>query len=340
MLKARNLKMSKEYWRVKYMKKDIFNGNIKKEYIRYVKYSLIFASILWFIFFLFFLFFGVLYEKIEFAARIFMFVFSGISLILSIIYPILSVYSIKNFDKHPKLAKALIKEFVFETNESRIINTLKEGVILTAKDFPVSWELTTNNILSYIPSQEIRHYLLKNKEKITLMQYATLIESYYKGNMVAIFEVLRDFSKNDYEKELFNIAAKDYRKYKYLTDRTFNYYLENDPRANKPNCAFAEYIDLPIIFKEYNLALYKSGKYEKVVLITHLPNLNNVENDFSDLSYCAYDLIEISDISEEELFKIHCHPHICELDRIEEKHLSKQQLKSLNVILDFIRNQK
>ena len=31
-----------------------------------------------------------------------------------------------------------------------------------------------------------------------------------------------------YEKKLFNIAAKDYRKYKYLTDRTFNFYLEND----------------------------------------------------------------------------------------------------------------
>lgn len=322
------------------MKKDIFNGNIKKEYIGYVKFSLIFASVLWFIFFIFFLLFGILYEKIDTSARIFMFVFSGISLILSIIYPILSVYTIKNFDKHPKLAKTLIKEFVFETNDSRIIDTLKNGVKLTAKDFPVSWELTTNNILSYIPSQEIKEYLLKNKEKITLIQYATLIESYYKGNMVAIFEVLRDFSKDDYEKELFNIAAKDYRKYKCLTNRTFNFYLENDLRVNKPNCAFAECIDLPIIFKEYDLALYKSGKYETVVLITHLPNLNNVENDFSDLSYCAYDLIEISDISEEELFRIHCHPHICELDKIEKKDLSKQQMKSLNSILDFIRNQK
>ena len=120
----------------------------------------------------------------------------------------------------------------------------------------------------------------------------------------------------------------------------FNFYLENDLRVNKPNFAFAECIDLPIIFKEYDLALYKSGKYETVVLITHLPNLNNVENDFSDLSYCAYDLIEISDISEEELFRIHCHPHICELDKIEKKDLSKQQMKSLNSILDFIRNQK
>ena len=41
-----------------------------------------------------------------------------------------------------------------------------------------------------------------------------------------------------------------------------------------------------------------------------------------------------------ELFRIHCHPHICELDKIEKKDLSKQQMKSLNSILNFIRNQK
>ena len=36
------------------MKKDIFNGNVKKEYINYVKFSLAFASILFFIFLIFF----------------------------------------------------------------------------------------------------------------------------------------------------------------------------------------------------------------------------------------------------------------------------------------------
>ena len=51
------------------MKKDIFNGNIKKEYINYVKFSLAFASILFFLFFVFFLLFALLYEKIEYAAR-------------------------------------------------------------------------------------------------------------------------------------------------------------------------------------------------------------------------------------------------------------------------------
>ena len=58
------------------MSKDPFNGNIKKEYINYVKFSLIFATVLFFAFFVFFLLFALLYEKIEYAARILMFVFS------------------------------------------------------------------------------------------------------------------------------------------------------------------------------------------------------------------------------------------------------------------------
>ena len=76
------------------MKKDIFNGNIKKEYINYVKFSLAFASILFFIFFIFFLLFALLYEKIEYAARILMFVFSAICLFASFLYPAISIYAI------------------------------------------------------------------------------------------------------------------------------------------------------------------------------------------------------------------------------------------------------
>ena len=96
------------------MKKDIFNGNIKKEYINYVKFSLAFASILFFIFFIFFLLFALLYEKIEYAARIMMFVFSGLCFLTSFLYPTVSIYAIRNYSKYPKLAKSMIKPFVFQ----------------------------------------------------------------------------------------------------------------------------------------------------------------------------------------------------------------------------------
>ena len=96
------------------MKKDIFNGNIKKEYINYVKFSLAFASILFFIFFIFFLLFALLYEKIEYAARIMMFIFSGLCFLASFLYPTVSIYAIRNYSKYPKLAKSMIKPFVFQ----------------------------------------------------------------------------------------------------------------------------------------------------------------------------------------------------------------------------------
>ena len=108
------------------MKKDIFNGNIKKEYINYVKFSLAFASILFFIFFIFFLLFALLYEKIEYAARILMFVFSAIFLFASFLYPAISIYAIRNYSKHPKLAKSMINPFVFQDFETDVLQDIVE----------------------------------------------------------------------------------------------------------------------------------------------------------------------------------------------------------------------
>ena len=108
------------------MKKDIFNGNIKKEYINYVKFSLAFASILFFIFFVFFLLFALLYEKIEYAARIMMFIFSGLCFLASFLYPTVSIYAIRNYSKYPKLAKSMIQPFVFQDFDTDILRYIIE----------------------------------------------------------------------------------------------------------------------------------------------------------------------------------------------------------------------
>lgn len=108
------------------MKEDIFNGNIKKEYINYVKFSLALASILFFIFFVFFLLFALLYEKIEYAARIMMFIFSGLCFLASFLYPTVSIYAIRNYSKHPKLARTMIKPFVFQDFDTEILRYIIE----------------------------------------------------------------------------------------------------------------------------------------------------------------------------------------------------------------------
>ena len=108
------------------MSKDLFNGNIKKEYINYVKFSLIFATVLFFAFFVFFLLFALLYEKIEDAARIMMFIFSGLCFLASFLYPTVSIYEIINYSKHPKLAKSMFKPFVFQDFETDVLRYIVE----------------------------------------------------------------------------------------------------------------------------------------------------------------------------------------------------------------------
>lgn len=324
------------------MKKNIFNGNIQKQYINYVKFSIILVTVLFGVFAIFFFLVALLYEKVEPAARIMMYVGSGICLITSILYPLLTIFAIKTYPKHIRLAYGMLKEFVFETNETRVINNLNENEKLSVTDFPIRYDLTTDNIISYIPSKEIRKYLLKHKKKISIMQYATLVENYYKGNMVAIFEALRDFSDNEYEKELFTIAMKDYRKYKRIEKRTMDFYEEHDLREKKPMCPFDEFIYLPTLFKEYDLALLL-GENPKIVVIGRSFNFdeNDVEDnlnyDFSDLSYLAYDLDTKFEIKEENLINIHVHAHYCELERFDKSKLNDEQLLKYEKIVALLK---
>ena len=96
------------------MSKDPFNGNIKKDYISFVKFSLIFTTAFFFAFFVYFLYIALSNEKIEYSARICIFVLSGICFFASFLYPAISIYAIRNYSKHPKLAKLIIQPYVFK----------------------------------------------------------------------------------------------------------------------------------------------------------------------------------------------------------------------------------
>lgn len=96
------------------MKKDLFNGNIKREFITYMEFSIFLMFFICFVGFICFLLIALFYDKIDYAGRVFLFVLSGIMFLCSILFPILSVYVIRNHTKHPKLTKIMFKPFVFK----------------------------------------------------------------------------------------------------------------------------------------------------------------------------------------------------------------------------------
>ena len=95
------------------MKKDIFKGNIKSEFIDYIKVSIGFASVLFLGIGITMLCLNIFKIQAAQEVKIGLYVFSGLSILFSILYPILSIYSIRTYPKHKKLAHALIKQFVF-----------------------------------------------------------------------------------------------------------------------------------------------------------------------------------------------------------------------------------
>ena len=102
------------------MKKDFFNGNIQKQYINYVKFTIIVVTVVCGVFAILFFLFALLYEKIKPTPRVILFVESGVCLIVSICYPLITLFAIKTYPKHILLAHAMLKEFVFETNETML----------------------------------------------------------------------------------------------------------------------------------------------------------------------------------------------------------------------------
>ena len=111
-----------------------------------------------------------------------------------------------------------------------------------------------------------------------------------------------------------------------------DFYEQNDPREKKPMCPFEEFIYLPTLFKEFDLALLL-GEQPKIVMIGKSIKFDendtedNKNYDFSDLSYMAYDLDTAFEISEENLVNIHVHAHYCELEKIGNSNLNSKQLE-------------
>ena len=324
------------------MKKDIFNGKIDKSCISMVKTSLFLSIFIFGLCGIFFFFIGIFAKNQENVTRLVLLIISGLCFLAAIICPLLTLFAIRTYPKHKKLAHLLLKEYVSDTNITKVINNVLENNNFNDFDSSVLYEFITNYIINLIGSKEIREYLLKNKKKLTVMQYATIVENYGNGNKTSILEALRYLTNDVYEKELFAIAIKDCRKYKRINDKTCKYYIDNDPRDKKPMCPFEEFIYLPTLFKEYDLALLL-GENSKIVVIGRSFNFdeNDVEDnlnyDFSDLSYLAYDLDTKFEIKQVNLVNIHVHAHYCELERFDKSKLNDEQLLKYEKIVAILK---
>ena len=93
------------------MKKDIFNGKIKLEYSKSIKFLLVFASIIFCAVATFFLLLALLYDTVDYGGKIVLFVMSGISYLAAVLYPLITVLCVRTYPKHKALTEFFIKEY-------------------------------------------------------------------------------------------------------------------------------------------------------------------------------------------------------------------------------------
>ena len=108
------------------MKEDIFNGKISTESKKMVKFALIFIPLIFIICGIMFLLVAIFYDNVEYAARIFLYCVSPLSIVMGISYPLITLHLIKTYPKHRKITKHFIKECHFreydDSNEKQFYN--------------------------------------------------------------------------------------------------------------------------------------------------------------------------------------------------------------------------
>ncbi|MCM1289061.1 MAG: hypothetical protein NC132_00125 [Corallococcus sp.] len=99
------------------MKKDIFNGKIKKEYVRTALFSAVFAALIYLACAILFLCLGLFYDNAEQSARAVLYVVCGVCFVLSVFYPLATVLCARSYPKHKKFAHVFLKPYLFVEEE-------------------------------------------------------------------------------------------------------------------------------------------------------------------------------------------------------------------------------
>ena len=201
----------------------------------------------------------------------------------------------------------------------------------------IDYTLFEEELINCIKSSKIQSYLREKIDSLNILQLATLIME-NETNKLKLFKFLKEIEESKYERKLLSIAIKEIKKYGFDDKKTGKFYENHDPRINRPNCPFSEFIPLPIIFKQYDIALYKESRENNLVVIYKTPNTEIYNNDYDDCCYLAYNLLASDLINEDKLFEIHCHPHACNLEIVDEKSLTQNQKDQYNDIVNYLIN--
>lgn len=101
------------------MKKDVFKGKIKSEHIGTLYFSIVFAAVIYLACAILFLCLGLFYNKVEYVARIVLYVVSGVCFLLAVIYPITTVICVRTYPKYKKLTCLLVKPYFLNDEEQK-----------------------------------------------------------------------------------------------------------------------------------------------------------------------------------------------------------------------------
>ena len=94
-------------------KADLFNGNIKNEYIGLVKFTLIFAPVILLILGTGLLLIALLVNNVQNGAKIALYIICGLCYVFGLIYPICTIKLIKIYPKRKKIAYLFLQPYVF-----------------------------------------------------------------------------------------------------------------------------------------------------------------------------------------------------------------------------------
>ena len=100
------------------VKKDIFNGNIKREFMSYTWTSIIIVTLVFFACGALFLYVSF-FTDIDAKVGILLLTFGIVSLLFSVCYPLGTIFLIRKYPRHKRFVKIFLNsEFYFVTTEN------------------------------------------------------------------------------------------------------------------------------------------------------------------------------------------------------------------------------
>lgn len=109
------------------MKKDIFNGRIKEQYVGYMKTSIVFVEAIFFCFAALCLCSALYFDNMDYDMRLVLYILSGVVFAFCIAFPIVTILCIRSYPKHKAFTKRLVKEYVLKTYIDEDIKTNDGG---------------------------------------------------------------------------------------------------------------------------------------------------------------------------------------------------------------------